>query len=49
MRADEAVELFKAIDHDNSGSLTIDEITVELASINAAMILQKIKTAAEDV
>lgn len=32
----EAVELFKAIDHDKSETLTVDEIMVELASISAA-------------
>eukprot|EP00354_Favella_ehrenbergii_P010241 CAMPEP_0170476108 /NCGR_PEP_ID=MMETSP0123-20130129/17613_1 /TAXON_ID=182087 /ORGANISM="Favella ehrenbergii, Strain Fehren 1" /LENGTH=108 /DNA_ID=CAMNT_0010746997 /DNA_START=431 /DNA_END=758 /DNA_ORIENTATION=+ len=37
----EAVELFKAIDNDNTGTLTADEITIELASIRASLILNK--------
>lgn len=41
----EAVSLFKAIDHDNSGSLTPDEIVVELASVSASIILSKVKEA----
>mmetsp|Transcript_27861 Transcript_27861/g.37221 ORF Transcript_27861/g.37221 Transcript_27861/m.37221 type:complete len:130 (+) Transcript_27861:1382-1771(+) len=42
----EAVELFKAIDNDNTGTLTADEITIELASIRASLILNKIKESA---
>ena len=41
----EAVSLFKAIDYDNSGSLTPDEIVVELASVSASIILSKVKEA----
>jgi len=39
----EATEMFKAIDHDNSHTLTADEVDLELASINAAIINDKIK------
>ena len=42
----EAIELFKAIDHDGNNYLTSDEINYELAGINAAMILNKVKEAA---
>ena len=38
----EAVELFRAIDHDNTGTLTGDEIIVELASVSSMIILSKI-------
>lgn len=48
LRADEAVALFRAIDHDNSNSLTVDEIKIELASIDAAMILKKVKASLEE-
>ena len=44
----EAVELFKAIDVDGSSTLTADEINVELASINASIILEKIKSNAKE-
>ena len=43
----EATQLFKAIDHDNSQSLTVDEISTELASITAAQILDKVKATAK--
>ena len=39
----EAVELFRAIDHDNTQTLTHDEIIIELASVSATIILSKIK------
>ena len=45
----EAIELFKAIDHDGNNYLTADEINYELAGINAAMILNKVKEAAVKV
>ena len=43
----EAVELFRAIDHDGNNSLTSDEINYELAGVNAAMIIDKVKKAAK--
>lgn len=36
MTENESTELFRAIDHDNSGVLTRDEIKVELSVINCA-------------
>ena len=44
----EATEMFTAIDHDNSHTLTSDEVTLELASINAAIIIGKIKDTAKE-
>ena len=44
----DATELFTAIDHDNSHTLTSDEVNLELASINAAIIIDKIKDSAKD-
>jgi len=43
----EGVALFKAIDHDNSGTLSGDEIVIELASVSASIILSKLKEAAK--
>ena len=45
----EAMELFKAIDHDSSHTLTVDEINLELASVNASLILEKIKASASEL
>ena len=44
----EATELFTAIDHDNSHTLTSDEINLELASVNASIIIDKIKNTAKE-
>ena len=38
--------MFSAIDIDNSGTLTIDELRLELDIINAALVLDKIKQTA---
>jgi len=40
LQTTEAVELFKSIDHDGSNSLTTDEIHLELASIEASMLME---------
>ena len=45
----EATEMFTAIDHDNSHSLTSDEINLELSSVNAAIIIDKIKERAKEM
>ena len=44
----EATELFTAIDHDNSHTLTSDEVNLELASVNASIIIDKIKNTAKE-
>ena len=41
--------MFTAIDHDNSHSLTSDEINLELSSVNAAIIIDKIKERAKEM
>lgn len=45
----EATEMFTAIDHDNSHTLTADEINLELASVNAAIVIDKIKARAKEM
>ena len=45
----EAMELFRAIDYDSSHTLTVDEIQLELASVNASLVLEKVKTNAKEM
>ena len=45
----EATELFQAIDHDRSGNLTRDEIKVELAQINCALIMDKLRKSTKPI
>jgi len=42
LTSNEATTLFKAIDHDGNNVLTTDEISVELATINCALIMDMI-------
>jgi len=43
------MELFRAIDYDSSHTLTVDEIQLELASVNASLVLEKVKTNAKEM
>lgn len=48
MSESDAISLFKAIDHDNGGSLTMDEVSIELSSINCALIMEEIRKNCSD-
>ena len=43
----DAISLFKAIDHDGNRVLSLDEISVELATINCALIMASISKIAQ--
>ena len=45
----EAVELFNAIDHDKSQTITADEMNVELVCVSASILFEKLKKRAGEL
>jgi len=46
---EDARDLFKAIDIDKSGKIDISEIKLELANVNAAMVLRELQNTKKTV